>query len=478
MILGLKRGVVELADHEPEWEMLAAQTIEQLWRVLGDVAVDIQHVGSTSIRTIKAKPILDIAVAVQDFDRVEALAPNMESVGFVHRNWEDGSQILFAIGDYALSDGIVTHFIHIVKADSVDWRDYINFRDYLNENITIAKAYEDLKVQLATESHNDNGRKKYLAGKHDFVVATINQANIWNDFGRRFAKIEPLNKGWSSDKKYCVETRSGERLLLRVADVAGRARKLAEFEMLKRVAELDVPASRPVDFGTCNEGRSVYQLLTWIDGEDAETVLPTLSEAEQYALGVQAGEILRKIHTISAPSNTLDWATRFNRKTDRKIEEYCKCDLRFDGDDAVIAYLQANRHLLENRPQCYQHGDYHVGNMLISGAKNIDIIDWNRDDYGDPWEEFNRSVWCVQCSPHFATGQIHGYFGGEPPIEFWNLLAFYIGSNTLSSIYWAIPFGQSEIDTMTNQSQDVMRWYDNFTRVVPSWYLREGIAYA
>ncbi|MDR1560464.1 MAG: phosphotransferase [Clostridiales bacterium] len=65
--------------------------------------------------------------------------------------------------------------------------------------------------------------------------------------------------------------------------------------------ELGVPAPRHVDFGVCNGGKSVYQLLTWVDGEDAETVLPLLTETEQYVLGVRAGEILRKIHSFPAP---------------------------------------------------------------------------------------------------------------------------------------------------------------------------------
>jgi hypothetical protein len=109
--------------------------------------------------------------------------------------------------------------------------------------------------------------------------------------------------------------------------------------------------------------------------------------------------------------------------------------------------------------------------MIISADKRLSIIDWNRPDYGDPWEEFNRIVWSAQCSPYFATGQLRGYFGGEPPIEFFKLLALYIASNTLSSIYWAIPFGQSEVDTMMNQSQDVLSWYDNMQNPVPTWYL-------
>jgi serine/threonine-protein kinase len=288
-----------------------------------------------------------------------------------------------------------------------------------------------------------------------------------------FTKIEPLNKGWSSDKKYYVETADGERLLLRVADIAEYERRKAEFENMQRVAALGIPMQQPVQFGTCNSDQSVYLLLTWVDGEDAAEVLPTLTETEQYALGVKSGEILRKIHAIPAPNTQEDWAARFNRKADRNIKAYHDCGLRFDGDDAIIAYLTDNRHLLENRPQCYQHGDYHVGNMLIPDAKTVAVIDWNRDDYGDPWEEFNRIVWSAQCSPHFATGQLRGYFSAEPPLEFWQLLAFYIGSNTISSIAWAIPFGQGEVDTMTKQSQNVLAWYDNLTRVVPSWFLRD-----
>ena len=103
-------------------------------------------------------------------------------------------------------------------------------------------------------------------------------------------------------------------------------------------------------------------------------------------------------------------------------------------------YIENNRGLLKNRPQCFQHGDYHVGNMMMENG-NLTIIDFDRFDFGDPWEEFNRIVWCAQSSPTFATGQLDGYFKGKIPIDFFKLLAFYIATNTLSSIYWAIPFG-------------------------------------
>jgi serine/threonine-protein kinase len=292
------------------------------------------------------------------------------------------------------------------------------------------------------------------------------------DYGS-FKKIEPVNKGWSNDKKYYIEAADGRRLLLRIADISEHERKKTEFEMMKQVAALGVQMSQPLDFGICDNGKSVYSLLTWCDGEDAEIALPRLTETEQYVLGIKSGEILKKIHSIPAPKEQEEWSIRFNRKTNNKIKKYKACGIKFDGDDKIINYIENNHHLLSGRPQCYQHGDYHAGNMIISPHNTLSIIDFNRPDFGDPWEEFNRIVWSATVSPHFASGQLRGYFGGEPPIEFFKLLAFYISSNTLSSIYWAVPFGEEEITTMKNQTKDVLTWFDNMNNPMPTWYLKD-----
>lgn len=286
-----------------------------------------------------------------------------------------------------------------------------------------------------------------------------------------FEKITPINKGWSSDNKYYIETVMNERLLLRIADFSEYDKKKNEYEMMTRFAESGLPISQPVDFGLCNSGKSVYLLLKWCYGEDAELVLPLLSEVEQYGLGVKAGEILRQFHSIPAPMDQEDWGTFFNKKTDMKIKNYRECGLKIDGEGTFISYLEENRNLLEGRPQCFQHGDYHVGNMVISQSGELSIIDFNRIDFGDPWEEFNRIVWTAAVSPHFATGQLNGYFNGRPPVDFFRLLAFYICSNTLSSIPWAIPFGEEQVTVMKNQAKEILNWYDGMNHNLPTWYL-------
>jgi len=285
-----------------------------------------------------------------------------------------------------------------------------------------------------------------------------------------FITKEPINQGWSCDKKYCVTDENGTRYLLRISDPAQYDIKYSEFTMMKQVASLGVPMCQPIEFGTCEDG--VYSIQSWIKGEDAKQVMSDYSDTEQYIFGLEAGHILRRIHSIPAPATQEDWEIRFNHKMDNKIKKYSECSIKYENGQAFIDYINENRHLLKNRPQVYQHGDYHIGNMMIDCNGQLHIIDFNRNDYGDPWEEFNRIVWCAQTSPLFASGMVNGYFDDNVPIEFWRLLALYISSNTLSSIYWAIPFGQEEVNTMLNQAKEVLSWYDNMRNPVPTWYFK------
>jgi aminoglycoside phosphotransferase (APT) family kinase protein len=283
----------------------------------------------------------------------------------------------------------------------------------------------------------------------------------------------PILEGWSEDKKYCITNEEGERFLLRVTDIAQFDKKQAEFNNMQRVAALGIPMCVPIEFGTCDEG--VYAIHSWIEGKSAESVVPKLLPSKQYDYGFEAGQILRKIHSIPAPESQEDWEIRFNRKMDTKIGKYEECPIKYPKGQAFIDYINANRHLLSGRPQSYQHGDYHIGNMMIDDAGKLYIIDFNRNDYGDPWEEFNRIVWCAQRSELFASGIVDGYFDNAVPTDFWKLLALYISSNTLSSVYWAIPFGEKEIDTMLNQAAEIMSWYDDMKNIIPTWYKHDNI---
>ena len=131
-MIGLKRGTVQLCEHEKEWEIEAQNTIARLKEILGDVIKDIQHVGSTSILTIKAKPIIDVAVAVDKFDDILAYEKELKDAGFYYRPKSDlGAQLLFASGSlYEGTGDLQTHFIHVVLTDSMDSVSYTHLDVY------------------------------------------------------------------------------------------------------------------------------------------------------------------------------------------------------------------------------------------------------------------------------------------------------------------------------------------------------------
>lgn len=185
-MLGLKRGTVALCDHDESWEKQAEKAINQLKSICGKEICDIAHIGSTAIKAIKAKPIIDIAVAVESFDKILAFKDKLEDAGFYYReNADIDKQLLFACGSFYDGTGDEqTHFIHVVKKDSMEWINYINFRNYLNDNFDVAKEYENLKISLAQMNPVDRHREKYLAGKSEFIAKTLRTALVKSYLGK------------------------------------------------------------------------------------------------------------------------------------------------------------------------------------------------------------------------------------------------------------------------------------------------------
>lgn len=283
-----------------------------------------------------------------------------------------------------------------------------------------------------------------------------------------FNEITPIKKGMSGDRKYFVTTNSGERLLLRISDISELERKKTEYALIKKLSA-DIPMPKPVDFGVCGGDTEVYTLLTWIDGEEAEAVVPKLSENEQYRIGKEAGRILKRIHDLAPADVSGTWKERYFAVIDERLEAFRNEGERFDGWDIMLDYIESNRSLLDERPQTYHHGDYHMGNLILSGD-GVSVIDWHTVDFdniGDPWYECNR---IGLEYPYFASGQIDGYFAGSVPEEFWRLLAYYLSVSAITSIVWAKYFALDRLKSVLNLNMDILKWFDNMKCPVPIWY--------
>ena len=125
---------------------------------------------------------------------------------------------------------------------------------------------------------------------------------------------------------------------------------------------------------------------------------------------------------------------------------------------------------MKKRPQTFRHGDYNMGNLIITPDHEIGIIDFGQSCFGDPWDDFNRMIYSWQKSIPFAIGQIHGYFNNQIPDSFFTIMAIYTARSLLGSIPWAKPFGIKTINRMKDQATKIIQSYNNFKSIIPSWY--------
>lgn len=297
----------------------------------------------------------------------------------------------------------------------------------------------------------------------DSVVTEIAQTKNWGT-------VEPVNKGWSKDRKYYVKDKSGQSFQLRISCISEYDNKLAEFERINTLSKLNFNMSMPVEFGKCNDGKNVYMILTWIDGQDARTLLSTLSETDQYKYGFQAGDILKKVHSVKGNDKTVSWAIHYTRKIEKLTERYKNCPIKIKDERKVLEFIKTNAYYLEGREITLQHGDYHVGNFIITDDGSLGIIDFNRSSYGDPWEEYDRYIFTWSVSIPFAIGQIHGYFDNKVPDQFFRLMSLYNATNIIASIPWAIPFGADDVETMIKNGLCIYECYNAFDLYIPNWY--------
>lgn len=169
---GLKRGTVSLSPHDPEWAGRAREAIGVLREVFGSAAVDIQHIGSTAIEGIQAKPIIDIAVGVRSMEGLPL--ERLVERGFQERYNRFSSNLLYVL---ETPDSIRTHQVHILVYDSLQWHNYVDLRDYMNAFPEKAKEYEELKLRLVEEC--DNVQTAYTDGKHDYMERTLAEARAY-----------------------------------------------------------------------------------------------------------------------------------------------------------------------------------------------------------------------------------------------------------------------------------------------------------
>ncbi len=169
-MLGLTSGQLRLSPYEPEWSLLFFAEKERLLATLDNYILDVQHFGSTSIPGMPAKPILDIGVAVANFEEASRCIPLLDQMGYTYKG-ENG----ISRRHYFVKGDPRTHHLHMLEIESEEWKHHLLFRDYLRATPAGAQAYASLKQTLAMQFATD--RDAYQIGKENFIQAVLQKAN-------------------------------------------------------------------------------------------------------------------------------------------------------------------------------------------------------------------------------------------------------------------------------------------------------------
>lgn len=175
-----KKDAIDLVAYNPSWVQSAQLEIKMLSLHLPkEQIVDIQHVGSTAIPGIMAKPIIDIQIAVRSLPAIRDIAiHHLESLGYHFWYGNPDKERLFFVKGMPPFGEKRTHHVHIVESTSKHWIDKLMFRDYLRGHPEAKAQYEALKLSLSEQYRFD--REKYTDLKKDFINHILTLASESN----------------------------------------------------------------------------------------------------------------------------------------------------------------------------------------------------------------------------------------------------------------------------------------------------------
>ena len=178
-MLGLERESVRLAPYSSEWPPLFEEERRLLESAVAGRVLAFEHVGSTSVPGLAAKPIIDVMAAVGDLRDVEPCVGPLAAIGYVYKG-ENGLP-----GRHYFTKGapLRTHHLHVVTPDSAFWREHLLFRDYLRAHPDAAREYARLKAELARRFARD--RAAYTEAKAPFIRRVVELAQAAEEISPR-----------------------------------------------------------------------------------------------------------------------------------------------------------------------------------------------------------------------------------------------------------------------------------------------------
>lgn len=287
--------------------------------------------------------------------------------------------------------------------------------------------------------------------------------NIPDRFSEYHVEQE-IFSGYSFDQLLLVIKDSSKYLLRKLNRSASSIEDELTLMNLCTQANLPTPTIRITHISVAG----VWVLQDYIDGENGEEGIFSYSSQMQYSIGTQAGQICRDIHRLPL-GHRFKYPSEQQNKMIRHVEAIKPLLANEPFLSTCTDYILSSIHRLDYRPCVFQHGDYHLANMILHKGK-CSVIDFNRCDIGDPYEEFVRAFYFSRDkSIPFVLGQLYGYFGAAIPEDFFPILKVYLADACLSAILWSMKHYPENVDEMKRFNSQIQQDFDDFKKDEPTW---------
>jgi GrpB-like predicted nucleotidyltransferase (UPF0157 family) len=168
--------MIKIVEYDPGWPAQFEEEAAQIGKVMGSSAMRIEHVGSTAVPGLAAKPVIDIQISVASLEGRASFRNVLGSLGYIHIDLGDFDRVYPFF--QKPSEWPCTHHVHLCAVGSREERTHLAFRDFLREHPAVAAEYLSQKRRFAAGNRGDTleSRERYSLSKSDFVRGILEKA--------------------------------------------------------------------------------------------------------------------------------------------------------------------------------------------------------------------------------------------------------------------------------------------------------------
>ena len=170
----MKTVKVEVVPYDENWKVAFEKIKSEIQEAIGELIIGIEHVGSTSVEGLSAKPCIDIDVIIEDYSVFESVVKKLNEIGYVHEgNLGIKDREAF---DYSEKSHLQKHHLYVCPKNSEELHRHITFRDFLRRNSEAVKEYGTIKEKAALLFPNDI--EKYIEYKSPCIQELYKECGL------------------------------------------------------------------------------------------------------------------------------------------------------------------------------------------------------------------------------------------------------------------------------------------------------------